>query len=152
VAELTNSEVACALYLQDLLETNKVALGVRDVFYGDQVRIPYSPAICVETGRKERALNGAPRRTEITLNVHLLVYHAPIEDGQVTRLQNDLLDEAIETLIHLEDNRTLGGLVVHGMVVAIEPGYQIKAGSTYRASRIDYQATSQVQLPSQFTP
>jgi hypothetical protein len=146
---LTDSLVLVSQAVFDILNDGMKDLGVKAVYYGDQDRILYNPTVCVESGLKERALNGIPRRTQVTFTVHLRIYHNPISvDNEKTRLANDTLDEAVEALLHEWKNYKLGGLVIDSMVESIEPGYQIKVGSVQRASQLIYKATSQVLLPS----
>src|SRR6201995_3181640 len=98
--ELTDSLVVYTSYLKDMIEQNKVLLGVQDVFYGDQTKYPRTPAVALESDVKRREINGAPRRTENDLNAFVIVYHSPVQDTQKTRKDVDILAEAIETLVH----------------------------------------------------
>lgn len=154
---LTDSMAQLCLWTQKLYETNKETLGLEDVFYGDQERIPRVPALCVETGEKNRELNGAPRRTLVTLTFYLIVYHELVGNENVTRDTREKVDklaESIETLFH-QDGQMKDSVkdpdfpdqVIDSMVVLMEHGYQQKKNSLYRATRLTIQATSQVQLP-----
>lgn len=143
--ELTDSLVTVAKYIEAMLTAQQVALNVKDVFFGDQERIPRTPAICVEPGDKKREYNGAPRRTQVDFTVYVIVYHYRIKDTQSIREENDLLSEAIETQIHMDCR--LGGYVVNSLVTSVESGYQVKGNSLFRASRLTIGARSQVQLP-----
>lgn len=146
---LTDSLVTVADAIVAILEAKKVQLGIQDFYYGDQDRLPRSPAICVETGEKIRELNGAPRRTLVTLPVYLLVYHGALKAAAAgQRKENDVLAELIETELHKATNRDLGGIVIHQMVTALEPGYQRKTDGLWQTTQITITATSQVQLPS----
>ena len=146
---LTDSLVEVAEAIGAILEANKTTWGVKDIYYGDQDRIPRNPAICIETGEKTRELNGAPRRTLVTLPVYLLVYHNALTAGAAgQRKANDTLAELIETELHKAENRDLGGIVIHTMCTALEPGYQRKRDALWQTTQITVTATSQVQLPS----
>jgi hypothetical protein len=128
-----------------MLSTNAVALNLEDVFYGDQQRIPRTPAACVESGEKRRALKGAPRMTLVDITTYVIVYHYKLKSVQEIREDNDLLAEAIETLVHSDCK--LGGYVIDSMVTSVESGYQMKGNSLFRASRLTIEARSQVLLP-----
>lgn len=144
--ELTDQLVVVANALKGILEDAQEDLGLEDVFYGDLDRIPRSPAACIETGEKTRELEGAPRRTLVTMPVYIFVYHNALKaasDDQ--KEENDLLSEAIETEIHKYPH--LGGLVIHGMCTALEPGYEQKQDNIWQVTRITYEATSKVMLP-----
>lgn len=59
-------------YLQQLIEGAKGGLNISDVYYGDQEKIPRVPTACVDTGSKQRELNGAPRRTMVDMESYVL--------------------------------------------------------------------------------
>jgi hypothetical protein len=122
-------------------------LGLQDVFYGDQEKIPRSPTACVETGLKNRELTGVPRRTTNTMQLFIIVYHSRVQDNQVTRLESDQFAELVEDELHKSENVTLGGLVSHSMVVSSEYGYARRSNLLWTATRMTYQTTSLVNLP-----
>lgn len=143
---LTNNLKPVAEFLETLLETNKVALGLADVWYGDQNRIPRTPAACIDPGEKRRTLNGAPRRTQVDMIVYILVYHNPVTSVETIAKTTDGLTESIEEKIHLD--ATMGGLLIDSMVSTVEYGYQTRNNTLYRVSRLTVEGRSQVQLPS----
>lgn len=143
---LTNNLLPVAQYLENLLETNKAVLGLQDVWYGDQSRIPRTPTACIDPGEKRRTLNGAPRRTLLDLTVYILIYHNPIKNIEVINRDSDGLAESVEAKIH--ENAQMGGLVIDSMVTAVEYGYQSRRNTLYRVSRLTVEGRSQVQLPS----
>ncbi len=133
------------------LDSNKTALGLKDVFYGDQERIPRTPAVCVEPGTKERELNGAPRRTLVKITIYLIVYHMQLAGTQTIRRADDALADDIEAFIHndpfLKDEFDQDQ-VISSLVVRIESGYQQKRNSIFRASILTIEMDVQVQLPT----
>lgn len=137
---------------KNLLEANKVALGLQVVYFGDQERIPITPAACVEPGGKRRALNGMPRRTQVTLTCHVLVYHYNLKSPQEIREDVDDQAELIESFLHMDAQlRDVSSIprVVDSMVTDIDSGYSTKSrNSLFRTSRLTFEATSQVLLPS----
>lgn len=141
---LTDNLDTVTQYIVDLINTNKVALGVQDVWYGDQELIPRSPAVAVEPGTKTRTLTGMPRMATNNFTVFILVYVAKLQDIQLTRKTSNQLAEAIEDLIHGDSN--LGGLVVHGFCTSQESGYAVRGSLLMRAVRISYEAMSKLQL------
>jgi hypothetical protein len=143
---LTESNVVINQYLTGLLETNKVALTLSDVYYGDQQKIPRTPTACVEPGEKRRELNGMPRRTEVIFENYILIYYNKVGTFEENRVADDLLAEAIETLVHTDAE--MGGLTIDSMVTRIESGFQLKSNTLFRAARLTVEARSQVQLPS----
>ena len=147
---LTDSYTAVAKDIQARLEANKTALGLEDVFYGDQNRIPRTPAVCVEAANKTRELNGLPRRTEVDMTIYVIVYHYKITNVQDVQEEVDTLAEQIEDFLHLDaqlrDNAQ-EPTVVDSHVRSVESGYQQKKNSMFRATRLTFVARSQVQLP-----
>lgn len=146
----TDSMTVIAKHLEKLLGDNKEDLGIYDIFYGDQDRIPHTPTVCVEPGDKRRELNGAPRRTSVIITTYLLVYHNPVKSVAQIREEDDLLAESVESLIHQDAQmKDSGGndQVIDSLVTVIESGYQVKANTLFRASRMTIEVRSQVQLP-----
>lgn len=152
---LTNSYLYVAKDVQARLEVAKTDLGLADIFYGDQDRIPRTPTVCVEPGSKNRDLNGHPRRTEVRFTTYLIVYHYMVRSTEEIREANDDLAEDIETLLHLDAQlRDSEGepTVIDSIVSSIESGYQQKRNSLFRASRLTFEARSQIHLPVANTP
>jgi len=146
----TDSYVALSNRVKTILETNAVTLGLQDVFYGDQMRIPRTPAACVEPGSKQRELSGLPRRVSNILTCYVLVYLYKLQSAEDIREADDSLAEAIETFLHADAQLKTAGepTVLDSMVTSIESGYQQKGNSLFRAARITFQATSLTLLPS----
>ena len=142
---LTGDMVVVCDYLLDLIKLNQSVLGLEAVYYGDQTRIPVTPALCLEPDEKPRALKSAQRMVEVNFTVYLLVYHSPVSNVERTRRECDLLARDVEKLI--DTKKSLDGLVIHGFVNNISSGY-VDRGGLMRASRLTYEAKSQELLPS----
>lgn len=145
MTELTDKISTIGQYLFDLLDANRVDLGLKGVWYGDQEKIPETPAVCVEMGPKNGELNGVPRRRLVVIDAYIILYHERIQDEQENQRQSELKAEQVEDLLHQDD--TLGGLVIHSMVTTSEPGYVQRGGAKVKASRLTLQCTSQKTLP-----
>jgi hypothetical protein len=146
VTSLTDKLSDLTTYFIALLEAAKTDLGILDVFYNDQDRIPRNPAVCVEPGSLTRELRGLPRMGRVELTITFIIYHNMVMDKQDAEMTNTLLAEAVELAVNQDPK--LGGLVIDGMVTRVEHGYMAKnRGSVYRASLLTYVATSQVMLP-----
>lgn len=146
----TQSIVTITDYIVDKLKDNYEDLGLNqrdDVYYGDQDKLPRSPAICIDTGRKQRQLAGVAvaRRTENTFLIYIIVYHGEVRNSQVNRRDADVLAEQVETLLHQDP--TFGGLVIHGFVKEIVSGYSRKANSTYRSARLAWEGQTKLMIP-----
>jgi len=118
----TDSLLTFSLAVRDKIEDNLAALGIVDVYFGDQNKIPRVPAACVEPVDKTRELAGVPRRTDNELQVYIL-----------------------ETLLHADAQ--FGGLVIHSLVTSIESGYSHRTGTLYRSSRLTFVGTTKTNLP-----
>ena len=127
------SEVARRIYL--LIDDVKATYVkspenvVGQVLYGDQNRVGVTPTVCVESGQTDRALAGVPRRTENDFECYIFLYWARVDDNQVAKLQSEQAAEAIAR--YLDSLPTLeragdGGIVIHGWVSRIEPGYRYR--------------------------
>lgn len=145
MADLTDKISVVATYVRDFLDANKADLQMLDVWYGDQDKIPRQPAACVEAGPKARELNGAPRRTQVVMEVYVIIYHEQIADGQESQRLSEQRAEATEDLLHQDS--ALSGLVIHSLVTSNEPGYVRRGGQQVKASRLTLQCTSQKMLP-----
>jgi hypothetical protein len=142
---LTDSLVVMAQYLHDLIAANQVTLGVQDVFYGDQVKIPRTPTVCVESDLKNRTLSGTARKVDLTMTCFILIYGSAVAEVQSKRKAVDVLAESIEGLIHA--NSTLGGNFIHSFIPTMQSGLANKSGTQFRSSRLTVQALSQTLLP-----
>jgi hypothetical protein len=131
-----------------LLEANAATLGIADggVFYGDQLRVPVSPTVCVEPSSKTPTLYGAGRMTEVKIVLYLLVYHSDIRSISDNRRDADLLAEAICNLVNADG--TFGGMCIHCYVNDVTSGFSTKTNTTMRATRITWEATTQERLPN----
>jgi len=125
------SPVAQRLY--DLVNDNKTALLTADgqLLYGDQNRIATTPTLCVESGPTGRVLAGVGGngRTENNHTCWLILYYAKVDTNQDTKKESEQTAEAIAA--YLDQNVRLersgdGGIVIHGYVSNIEPGYRLR--------------------------
>ena len=131
-------------YIVDKFEANKTALGVKDVFYGDQNRIPNIPSITVEGGDKDRSYTQTGLQTVVNLPVFIYIYHSGIRDLQITKKACDELAEAVEALLHTDVN--LGGLVVNGLVTSMEPGFANRGKEIFVVHRLTWQGIAKVRI------
>jgi len=129
------SQIATRLY--ELVEDAKATLLTEDgqLFYGDQSRVPVTPTLCVESGQTVRVLNGVGGfgRTENAHQCFLILYYAKVDTNQVTKKEAELCAEGIA--LYLDQFPTLeragdGGIVIHGYVSNIDPGYSIRNGGS----------------------
>jgi len=114
--------------------------GVYDVYYGDQVNVPRTPAICVEPGAMRRTLAGAsnPPRMENNYNVLIMVYLQELGGVQKLNKDKDLLLDKVQDALHA--NFTLGGLVLFGHCSEIDPGYAVRSNVLMRCGKISFTA------------
>lgn len=124
----------------DVLEAQKVSLGVEDIYYGTQDLKPRYPCISVEGGTKRRGV-ATTRQFEIRLGVTIVIYFGKVQSTQLTTKQTEELAEAIENILH--DNKTMDGMVVFGYVTRTDPGVtSVGDDMMVKASRIMWEGVS----------
>lgn len=143
----TDSLFVVADHIFTLLDTNKgtFTTPVQDVFYGDQSRIPRTPAITVQASTKVRELAGAPRRSQNTFEVFVNIFFSNVRDITLNHREADQLAEEVEAKIH--ENVTFDGKVINSMVVLNESGFLNRDDSQFRGNRLVVQAMSKKPLP-----
>lgn len=152
MSSLTDSLDAVAQFLMDKIVTNADTLRTSDnivvnpefVYYGDQNKIPGTPAVCIEPNNRGRTLQGVSYRTDNEFLVFIMVYVSRVQDEQLSRKQAQQLSEAIEALIHKDAQ--LGGLLIHGFCELNESGYTFRNGTLFRTNRITYSGYSKTAL------
>jgi hypothetical protein len=133
-------------YFQNLIQAQKTPLGLGgDVAYGDQERIPFVPFVCIEPGTVRITPNGTQRRNMVEILTHVIVYHGEVRSVQTNLREADELAEAIRVLCNSDP--TCGGLSIDCYVREVEPGYQKRGNSLFRASMLTIEARQQELLP-----
>lgn len=145
MADPTANGVTIALHIQSLIEAQRNALDLADIFYGDQEKIARTPTVCVEAGEKRAELRGAPRRADTRIVTYVLVYAGAVRSISDNRVQADQLSEDLSDVIHAQED--LDGRVITSMVTAIDYGYQYRNNTLYRVSRMTIESQQYVQLP-----
>lgn len=146
---VTENTSVLGQYIKNLIDTNKVTLGVKQVLYGNQNDIPFSPTVVVTPGIKRRELRGvsAPGgRTFNVMNVFVTIMTSKVGDENTERLKTDQLAEAVEKLLH--QDTTMGGLLIHGFVqewTPTEAFFQQTQGQ-FRTVRMTFVGTSETYL------
>lgn len=149
---ITDSVDVITQYVIDRLRTNaallktttNVVVDPQDIYYGDQEKFPRTPSVCVDPGNRQRTLQGVSFRTDNNFTIYILVYHAKIQDNQVTRKESQQISEAIETLLH--NDPQLGGNVIHSFCSLNESGYVYRTNTMYRTNRITFEPYSKTRL------
>lgn len=147
MADPTDSLVTYALTIQNLIAAAQTDLAISDIWYGEQTKIPRTPAVEVITGQKVRNPAGAPRRVENLFECFVLVQAGQVQDAQLNLRLAEQLAESIETILHTDP--TLGGIVFNNTVVRIESGVSTRSKTEFRAARLTVQAKSLTLLPMQ---
>lgn len=134
------SEVTQAIY--DYLNdpTRKANLGINELLYGDVEAVKTDRTVAVESGPVRRSPRPPSLSTENILTVYLMIYIGKLQSIHTTRKQADELAEDIKE--ELDKNVQLGGLVIHGLVTLIEPGYATRGRTTWRTARVTWEGQS----------
>jgi hypothetical protein len=147
VANLSDSLVTVASAIEAIFvnQKNQGLLPIRDVWYGgDNTLIPETPAILIEPDIKTRDIEGSSHMNYIRFRVYLTIFHSKLGDPAMTRKDCDSLAEQVEGILHA--NRTLGGLVVHGMVESLQPGRATNNNVIMKATRLLWVGMSRSRL------
>lgn len=134
----TKSTQVIVRYQVDLLRAHQAELGLKEVYYGDQEKIPDFPSVGVEGFPKQRRIIGT-HQFEVTLRTGIYLYHGALQASYTTKEEADLLVEAIEDTLHAD--YTLDGLVVFGYVTRTAPGFAMK-DVMVRTVRLEWESTS----------
>jgi hypothetical protein len=147
---LTDSSEVIATYVTDLLIANKAGFPtpVEDVWYGDQILLPHTPALCVMPGVKTREYQGASLRTLNTIETLVFVYFDKLIDVQENLHGCSALADAVELMIQTNNgsDNTLGGIVTSVLCQQNEPGTTVKQGALMMAARLSFRSTSKTML------
>lgn len=149
-AGYVDSTEAVTTYLYNILLTNASALGVDSstgVFYGDQMLLPTTPALCVVPGPETGMPNGAGGRPMLMVFLtYVMVYYEKIQDIQLNTHASLVLANTVKRLIHQDP--TLGNTVINCYCSGVEPGVAVKGPgrSLMDASRMVFNSRSKVVL------
>lgn len=153
--QLTNSTVQIANRWHEILTTNKVLLGLSDVWFGDQTLIPRIPAICVEPGIKRRNLEGVPDMTQMEIDTIFYVYHSPVDtEKQQSRRESIQFAEDVEEYLHVNHTRLMDAtgliqLTIHSYCTQFDPGYMYKRNTLYHSVQMTWTNLTKVSLQRQ---
>lgn len=107
-------------YITDLVNANKVSLGLETVYYGDQTIIPAMPSVAVVPGPLHREPTGAMRHYTLRFTVALFVMHRRLMQTNAARTKADLqMARSLVVLLHTDF--TLGSNIVGGWVSSEVP-------------------------------
>lgn len=153
------STIASRFYriFKDSVEGNEALFGsevptIQAVYYGDQDKVPVSPAICIEPGVKNRQWPATPTlMTQNTFEIHFLLYHVRMDSSnEETKQAADLLADLVEEYLNIQHVRLKDAdgndLVIHGHVVNNDPGYITRGTSRWHASHLTWRGLSKTQL------
>lgn len=142
VLTLTDKLSVVTQYIVDLLRENwyGVTATDKDIYYGDEPKYPRYPSVAVEAGPHLSPLTQTGLQMQHEFTIYILIIHAPITDQQTAKKDTDQRAEAVRDILHTD--RRLGGLVIHGHVGEIEPGFVTRGGEKLVASRLTWTGIS----------
>lgn len=142
---LTDNMSTICQYLVDNLAADST-LDFQDVWFGDQELIPRVPCATVDPGETTRILSEARRFVNCIITAYITVYHGQL-DNRGTSLKS-ALQKGEATRDAIDAYQTLGGLVIFSYCSSVEVGTAVRGNNLLSASRISWEATTQVQLAS----
>lgn len=137
-----SSEIVQAIVDLFNVSATKKAIGLKQIYYGEQSLIPEVPTLTVEAGDKRRELRSTGMDTLVEIPVYLVIFHSRLADYQDVLVEADTLTEAIEDELHKAANITLGGLIIHGFVSSVEPGYSSRGATVFVSHRLTFTVTT----------
>jgi len=143
----TDRTTVLAQYMLGQINTNKVALGLNQVLYGEQNEIPPGISAVVMCGRKDRKLDRVAFPGAGTMNsmvIMITIYNNTIGDEATKSLQTDQIAETVEHFLH--QDTTMGGNIFHGFVDSWDPGFRYRSGSMWRATQLTFVGRSKTNL------
>lgn len=154
LAPNTDSSLVIAERFYQILNSNKAALGLSFVAFGDQNLIPETPSLMVEPGTKRRDLRSASDHTLNEIDTYFLIYHSPVGPSSVqnSRRENMAIAEGVERYLHRNHLRLYDvdipatQLTVHGFCVEMDPGFQAKQNTLYNAVQMTWRSTTKTWL------
>jgi len=154
----TDRTTVVAIYIRDLLRTNAVALGLdaTKIIYGEQVQIPGGISVIIDSGTKNRTLEGSSAiqvspgvfsggRTRNRMAVTITIYNSTMGSEEDQRLAVDQKAEEIENFLH--QDTSLNNNIMHGFVETWNPGISFKSGTMFRTTQMIYMAQSKTSIP-----
>lgn len=144
----TDSDVVLAQAIQAILETNKVTLGLDDVFYGNQRMLPRASSAVVIAEGKARQLAGvtAPGgRTMNELMVSIDIHRSKVGVEADEREAVDEIATDVETLLH--SDTTIGGIIIHGFIRSVQRGeIEFAQNSMFRSVHMSFVGQTKTYL------
>lgn len=133
--------------LVDVIDAEKVALGLKKVWYGTEPLIDKTPCVQVDVTEivKNIATASTPPNTTNDIDAHIYIYYSRFGPQEMVRKECDALLESLVTV--LEADFTLGGLVIFGHVTRINPvGISETANEMLKSGRLVWSAKSRTAL------
>lgn len=123
------------------------AVPAGSVFWPDQVRIPRTPAIGIDSGTMTKVVEGSGGKgyAKNNFTVFLMCYLCKVQDIQLTEKSVEQFAESVMDALHAPDMK-MGGTVVYGHVTMIEPGYSTRNGLLFRTARITWEGYSKLLI------
>lgn len=133
-------------YIIDLLKNKwqEIPLAQQDdVYWGEQGRYPRTPTIAVVPGTIDRELTQTGMQATITFPISILVMHGPLQ--HIEKTAKEVTEQAENVADILDADKTLGGLIIHGIVEEMEPG-QVMRGELLSATRLAWSGFSKIHI------
>jgi hypothetical protein len=153
---LSDSTLEIADRFLEILTAQKVALGIQDVWFGDQLMIPRTPALCVEPGVERRSLNGVPDMTQMLIDTTIFLYHSVVGSEQQQARRNCIqFAKDVQHYLHVNHTRLYNAaatqqLTIHGWCTDFDPQYRYRQGTLHNAVQMTWTSLTKVSLQRVF--
>ena len=114
-------------HMVDKLTEDHVPGDLQVTYYGDQRRIPDTPAASVMAGQLERTieLTGAGSWYTLTFTSYIMLYHGLLADLQTLTKATDQLSTTLQATLNGDRKMVDGGgeQAIHSFVATADPGF-----------------------------
>lgn len=135
----TDNDTTLAIAIRTIIQNNMISLGINDVLYGNHTQVPSDRTVIVKAlGRQKQlvGVQGPGGRTDNSLNVQIEVHISAVGDEETLRKEVDDLATAIEDL--LNNDVTVGGIIIHGYITDVGRGETFINNSMFRSVIMSY--------------
>lgn len=132
------NEVAKAIHA--IITAEQGSLGLKDVWYGEHDTIPKTPAITVEPVKKDVEVAQTGHKVRNDFQIRFMLFYSALTGPQMQVEDCLELAESVENLIN--DDFTVGGLLIYSYVTGLTNGYTRRSNVIMRATEIDWSGFS----------
>jgi hypothetical protein len=121
-------------------------MGFKAVYWGDQMLVPTSPAAAIEPMDASRTLTETGLQARWDFTIAIILYTAKLGKTEENRRDAGVIARRVVDKFDL--TRTLGGIVVDGMITRVEAGFGVRNSQLFRVVRCTWEGFSKIIMPA----